>query len=271
VLQRAILPMKLPTSEPLALCYHAVSDDWPAAMAIAPRRLERQVSYLLDQGYSASTFTRACAEGNGRTLVITFDDACRSVLERALPILTRLGVTATLFAPTQYLGCVEPMSWPGVASWLSTPHRHELLPLRWDEVKGLADAGWEIGSHTMSHPYLTELDDHELRKELVNSRAELERRLGRPCSSLAYPFGDCDQRVADAARDAGYACAAALLPRPLPRGDRWMWPRVMVCGDVTDEGFRRQVHPAMRRVQGSRLWPGLAAGIHTVRRLQGRA
>jgi peptidoglycan/xylan/chitin deacetylase (PgdA/CDA1 family) len=263
--------MRLSTTKPLALCYHAVSDDWPAVIAITPERLERQLTYLLGQGYVASTFSRACAEGDGRTLVITFDDACRSVLEGALPILRRLGVTATLFAPTQYVGCVEPMSWPGVASWLSTSHRDELLPMGWEELRWLADAGWEIGSHTMSHPHLTELDDQQLRDELVLSRAEIERQLDRPCTSVAYPFGDCDRRVARAACDAGYACAAALLPRPVPRSHRWMWPRVMVCRDVTDEGFRRQVHPAMRWVQGSRLWPAVAAGVQTVRRIQGRA
>ncbi len=263
--------MRHATSEPLTLCYHAVSDEWPAAMAITPERLERHLTYLLEQGYTASTFTLACARGGGRTLVITFDDACRSVLELALPILTRLGVRATLFVPTQYVGCVKPMSWPGVASWLSTPHRDELLPLSWEEIRSLDDAGWEIGSHTMSHPHLTKLDDQRLRDELVRSRGEIERRLERPCTSLAYPFGDCDERVACAARDAGYRCAATLLPRPIPRLHDWMWPRVMVCRDVTDDGFRRQVHPAMRRAQGSRLWPAIAAGVQAVRRVQGRA
>jgi peptidoglycan/xylan/chitin deacetylase (PgdA/CDA1 family) len=257
--------------QPLVLCYHAVSDDWPAVMAIEPRRLERQVTHLLERGYTASTFTRACERRDRRTLVITFDDACRSVLIHALPMLARLGVTATLFVPTGYIGHPEPMSWPGVDTWLDTPHRSELTPLDWSEVKALAGAGWEIGSHTVSHPHLTELDDPRLRHELTHSRAELEQQLGRPCTSLAYPFGDCDARVARAAREAGYSFAATLLPRPIPRSQKWMWPRLVVCRGSSDGAFRRQVHPAMRRAQASRTWPALAAGIQGIRRMQGRA
>jgi peptidoglycan/xylan/chitin deacetylase (PgdA/CDA1 family) len=257
--------------QPLVLCYHAVSDGWPAVMAIRPAQLERQLTYLLERGYTTSTFSRACNHGGARTLAITFDDACRSVLERALPVLTRLGVIATLFVPTDYIGNSEPMGWPGVARWLTTPHRSELLPLTWSEVRSLDDAGWEIGSHTMSHPHLTELDDRRLRDELSNSRAEIERRLERPCTSLAYPFGDCDRRVARAARDAGYEFAATLLPRPIPRSPRWMWPRLVVSRDDSDDRFRRQIHPAMRRAQASRVWPALATGVQAVRRIQGRA
>jgi peptidoglycan/xylan/chitin deacetylase (PgdA/CDA1 family) len=256
--------------QPLVLCYHAVSDEWPTAMAVAPAQLERQLTYLLERGYSTSTFSRACEESDGRTVVISFDDACRSVFERAMPILARLGVTATLFVPTGYVGDAEPMSWPGVARWLATPHRSELLPLAWREVKALADAGWEIGSHTMSHPHLTELADRQLRQELADSRIEIERQLERPCTSLAYPFGDCDARVARTARDVGYGFAATLLPRPIPRSHRWMWPRVVVWRGMTDDTFRRQVHAAMRLAQGSRLWPALAAGVQVVRRIQGR-
>ena len=256
--------------QPLVLCYHAVSDAWPAAMAIEPARLERHLTYLLERGYTATTFSRACEERDRRTVVITFDDACRSVLERAAPILARLHLSATLFAPTSYIGSGEPMSWPGVSTWLSTPHRSELLPLAWPELRALADAGWEIGSHTVTHPHLTGLDDQQLRHELTDSRAEIERRLGRPCTSLAYPFGDCDARVARAARDGGYTFAATLLPRPIPHSPQWMWPRVMVCGDVGDDAFRRQIHPAMRRAQASRAWPTVAAGVQTVRRIQGR-
>jgi peptidoglycan/xylan/chitin deacetylase (PgdA/CDA1 family) len=161
------------------------------------------------------------------------------------------------------------MSWPGVHTWLSTPYRAELLPLEWSELRALSAAGWEIGSHTVTHPHLTELEDRQLRRELADSRAEIERRIGRVCTSLADPCGECDARVARAARDAGYTFAATLLPRPIPRSRRWMWPRVVVCRDVSDGAFRRQIHPAMRRAQASRAWPAIAAGVQALRRAQG--
>ncbi|MGH2928033.1 MAG: polysaccharide deacetylase family protein, partial [Solirubrobacteraceae bacterium] len=174
----------------LVLCYHGVSREWPAVMAIHPERLERQVGMLLERGYVPATFTQAVLDPPApRTLAVTFDDACRSVLEHGGPILRRLGVPATLFVPTAYIGAAEPMAWPGVAHWLDTPHRDELLPLDWSEITSLQAAGWEIGSHTRTHPRLTGLDDARLAEELAGSRAEIEARLGRACGSLAYPFG----------------------------------------------------------------------------------
>lgn len=256
----------------LVLCYHAVSRDWEAAMAIHPRRLERQLQRLLERGHVPTTFTDCVLRPPARrTLAVTFDDACRSVLELALPILSALGIPGTVFVPTAYVGSGRPMSWPELEPWLHTGHRRELVPLDWAQLAQLREAGWEIGSHTRTHPHLTALSDADLVRELSGSRAELERRLGVPATSLAYPFGDCDRRVASAARAAGYAAAGALLPARLGSPRRWLYPRVMVCHDDDDRRLARQCHPLMRAVQGSRAWPRVEQGVQRLRRAQGRA
>ena len=256
-------------SDVLALCYHAVSEDWPDAMSVHPDRLERQMSRLLERGYVATTFTRAVTEPPApRTLAVTFDDACRSVVERGLPILDRLGIPATLFVPTDYVGAREPMDWPELAQWLSTDHRSELLPVDWDDIRALHGAGWEIGSHTCSHPHLPELDAQRLAEELSRSRAEIERRLGVRCTSLAYPFGECDSRVAAAARAARYRTAAALLPSRIGRPRALMWPRVMVGYGDSDARFARQVHPATRAAQSWRVWPLVERAVPAVKRFR---
>ncbi len=79
----------------------------------------------------------------------------------------------------------------------------------WQELRDLAAKGVEIGSHTHSHPHLTELSDAELKRELVDSRKRIEDELGRPCAYLAYPFGEHNARVRAAARSAGYSAAFA--------------------------------------------------------------
>ena len=189
----------------LVLCYHAVSERWPAALAIAPRHLEEHVSMLADRGYRGVTFHEAVAGAQTpKALAITFDDAYRSVIELALPILSGAGFPATVFAPTAFIGKDEPMAWPGVDQWLDNEHREELVPMSWEELDRLAQAGWEIGSHTRSHPRLPTLDPAALDAELQESRQEIERRLGRPCHSLSYPYGDHDGRVSKHA--AGRLC-----------------------------------------------------------------
>lgn len=213
------------------LCYHSVSPTWPAPTSVTPAALDEQLGWLAGRGFRGATLADALTEPPApRTLVVTFDDAHRSVLEHGLPILRAHGFVGTIFAPTDYVERQALMGWDGYDIWLGTEHEHELAPLSWDELGGLAESGWEIGAHTRTHPHLPEVDDEQLESELVESRRDCERRLGLPCRTLAYPYGQQDGRVRRAARDAGYM-AAVTVPRvaaePLPMA----WPRVGVYYD----------------------------------------
>lgn len=84
------------------------------------------------------------------------------------------------------------------------------LIMNWKELRDLADAGHEIGSHTRTHPILPQLDDAALRDEIAGSRKSLEANLRRPVTSFCYPNGDFDDRVEKAVADAGYECATAV-------------------------------------------------------------
>jgi len=95
--------------------------------------------------------------------------------------------------------------------------------MSWEELLGHADRGVLIGSHTVSHAHLTQLSDDELRRELNDSKAEIEDRLSRVCSDLAYPYGEHDERVRLAARGAMYERAYALRR---PRGGDYALPRL---------------------------------------------
>jgi peptidoglycan/xylan/chitin deacetylase (PgdA/CDA1 family) len=215
-------------SELLVLCYHAVSSSWDDSLAVTPDALERQLTSLLRRGWSGTTFRQAVLDPPaGRALAVTFDDAFASVHELALPILERLGLPGTVFAPTGYVTSGERFRWPGVDHWQATAHAAELAPMSWQKLGELSDRGWEIGSHTQTHPRLTELDDHALDRELAASREEQVRRLGRPADTIAYPYGDVDDRVVEHARVAGYLAGAALA-RELRFGEVHRWPRVGV-------------------------------------------
>jgi peptidoglycan/xylan/chitin deacetylase (PgdA/CDA1 family) len=240
----------------LVLCYHAVSERWPASLSVTPEALREQVGLLVRRGYRGVGFTEAVlSPPAGRTLAVTFDDAFHSVLERARPILDELGVTATLFVPTDFPEHPDvPMRWPGIEQWLGSEHEAELRPMSWDEVRVLADAGWEIGSHTKSHPRLSSLPDAEMERELEDSRLILEERLGRPCNALAYPFGDHDERVVEAAGRAGYAVAGTLpvrLDRPVPL----RWPRTGVYHFDDLRRFRLKASRIMRLARATPFWP----------------
>jgi peptidoglycan/xylan/chitin deacetylase (PgdA/CDA1 family) len=243
-------------SGPLVLCYHAVSVDWPAPLSVTPDALERQLQLLVRRGHRGATFAEV-ADGSvdGRAVAVTFDDAYLSVLERAKPILDAAGFPGTVFVPTDYPDRPErPMAWDGIDQWLGGPHEPDLRPMSWGQVGQLADAGWEIGSHTRSHPRLTRLPDDALARELRESRATLEERLGRPCTTLAYPYGDHDARVVAAAGAAGYA-AAGTLPGRLPRPEPLAWPRVGIYHADDERRFRLKVSAGMRLLRRLPVWP----------------
>jgi peptidoglycan/xylan/chitin deacetylase (PgdA/CDA1 family) len=253
-------------SEGLTLCYHAVSEDWAAPLSVTPQRLQRQLEFLIARAYRCAPFLEvASGRAPGRSVAITFDDAFASVGRLALPILSTLGLTGTVFVPTDYPGSGRPMAWAGLEGWVGTRHEQELECMAWDELRELRDRGWEIGSHTCSHPVLTRLSDSELHDELANSREVCEAELGGRCDALAFPYGDHDERVLRAAAQAGYTVAGTLSGRFI-RSSPLRSPRVGIYHQDGAVRFALKLAPLTRRLRASRTWGRLDA-----RRSGGRA
>ena len=274
------------SSDLLVLCYHAVSESWPADLSVTPDALDRQLAELSRRGYRGACFSETLGEwrddgrharreserddgpagkqGDGRQddgrsdhmVSVTFDDAYRSVLELAKPILDRFGFKGTVFVASDWPDRERPMRWPGIDCWLGTPYERELSALSWDDLRALAQAGWEIGSHTCSHPHLTELDDERLAKELADSKAIVEHEIGMTCESLAYPYGDVDGRVLGATKAAGYRWACTI-PQVLEPPDPLAWPRAPIYYGDGIKRFKAKVSPTLRGLRSSRLGVGL--------------
>lgn len=253
----------------LILCYHAVSEDWDSTLSVTPQALESQLELLVSKGYTGVTFTDAALEDHpGKVVAVTFDDGYSSVGEIARPILDRFGIPGTVFVPTWFMDSDQPMSWPGIDQWVGTSDEHELLPMSWQGLRSLAESGWEIGSHTVSHPKLTTLGDRDLREELVASREECSRMIGTTCRSIAFPYGDCDPRVIEASREVGYS-AVATIPWRLARSGRFVWPRTGVFQGDGEHVFRLKVSPTLRGLRASRVSTPLVPLVQYLRR--GRA
>lgn len=186
----------------LVLCYHAVSPTWEHRLCIPPDLLLRQVRAL-------SRFWK---------VHVTFDDAFRSAAT-VFTDLERLGVSVQIFVCTKYALVGAPLAIPELAG----DNPGQLATMNWDELRDHAARGIAVGSHTVSHPHLTKLSDDELRRELTESKEQIEDRLRRQCDDLAYPYGEHDTRVRVAARAAGYGRAYALRG---PKSDAYAAPRL---------------------------------------------
>jgi peptidoglycan/xylan/chitin deacetylase (PgdA/CDA1 family) len=257
----------------LVLCYHAVSEDWDSELAVSPSQLESQLELLIHRGYRGATFHEAVHSPPARkTMAVTFDDAYRSVIQLGFPVLSGLGLPGTVFVPTAFTGTEAPMGWPGIDHWLGGPNERELVPMSWEELAALAEAGWEIGAHSRTHPHLTELDDATLAEELRASRRDCEVRLDRKCRSFAYPFSDEDERVVRGAAAAGFS-AACTLPATLHPVSPLRWPRVGIYPQDDGLRFRLKTSPTALRLRAGRDWrvpPAVWRARELARRLAGR-
>jgi heparosan-N-sulfate-glucuronate 5-epimerase len=257
-------------SEVLVLCYHGISDTWPADLAVRREDFEQQIRRLKHRGYKGVTFTEAVNwTGGGKVVAITFDDGYRSVVEHGLPILEYLDMPATLFVPTDYMGTGEPMAWPGIDRWLGGEHEAELMPVTWSELQTLQQAGWEIGSHTRSHPRLSQIDRDALPDELRGSKDVCEEKLPGTCTSIAYPYGDFDAAVESAARAAGYSAAAAL-PDKITDPNPMAFPRVGIYREDSAFLFRLKTSKLTQMVRRTAAWDLFADSLRSARRLVSR-
>jgi peptidoglycan/xylan/chitin deacetylase (PgdA/CDA1 family) len=214
--------MPIPRVGLLVLCYHSVSNTWTHALSVTPDAFRRQVRSIAAAGLRPVT-AQQLADGARRGVHVTFDDAYRDVLD-ALPLLDELALPATVFVSTWYADDGRALDVPELAADAAALPA-ALATLTWAELRELAERGVEIGSHTVTHPHLTQLADDELDRELRESRARIEDELGRRVRLLAYPYGEHDARVHAAARRAGYAAAFAQWPGSSVRND-YALPRV---------------------------------------------
>lgn len=238
--------MKSPRmSERLVLCYHAIGESWSSS--VSTDSLAKHVDILLRRGYEAVTFVDAVGSTDSRPLfAVTFDDAHASVLERAFPTLATLGVPATVFAVTSFAEDGRPLEWPELLESGVSGDPAARASLAWPELRRLAEAGWEIGSHTCTHPRLTRLDDESLEHELRASREACARGVGQTCRSIAYPYGDLDARVLEAAARAGYEAGCSLS---VSTSGALAWPRIGVYGLDSGLRFRLKVSASVLRAR----------------------
>jgi peptidoglycan/xylan/chitin deacetylase (PgdA/CDA1 family) len=187
----------------VVLVYHGLGRPDEARLLITPERLEAQIRYLQRRGYTFVTAEELDGEPARATAALTFDDGFRSWLTDVAPLLERLGVRGTFYVSTGLLGQQHPQV---------SGDEGRLLDA--DDAKALSEAGMELGSHALTHRDLRALHDDELAAELQESKAAVEKITGRPCRTIAYPYGLYDDRVTEAAAAAGYELAFAWLPGP---------------------------------------------------------
>ncbi|MED7950094.1 polysaccharide deacetylase family protein [Streptomyces sp. BE303] len=221
------------------LAYHGVTD--PRSFGDQLDRLRRLATPV-----SLAAVQQAVAERRplpARSVLVTFDDADRSVLTHALPALHERGIPAAAFVISELIGTEKPFWWHeadflarhgGRARSLDCGHPSQLLrrlkampdpdrrrslqelrvsadrrPPGQDQLTpadllALREGGVAIGNHTQGHPCLGRCDDATVRAEITGAHEALTRWLGEPPTAFAYPDGGHDPRAETVLQELGY-------------------------------------------------------------------
>lgn len=181
---------------PILLYHHVDPGAGGRRYTMSADLFRQEMRALAEAGFETVTISDVAAairtggELPPRPIVLTFDDGNRDTYAEALPILSVYGFRGVVFAVGNRTGTEGFMTA--------------------DDLLGLSEAGWEIGSHGWSHVDLTTLGDPQWRQEILVSKLELERVLGSPVRSFAYPFGSATAAIIAKVAEYGYTSGAGL-------------------------------------------------------------
>jgi peptidoglycan/xylan/chitin deacetylase (PgdA/CDA1 family) len=178
-----------------------------------------QINWLKAQGLAGLSVEQAQTEASVPSVAITFDDGAETDLIAAAPVLINAGFGATFYITAGFLG-----------------KRGYLSPL---QVRELADLSFDIGCHSQTHPYLSDLKDSQLKSEIADPKLHLEDIIARPVNHFSCPGGRWDERVARAVKAAGYQTMATSQARANTHGsDPFGLGRVAVMRDTPFDSFQ---------------------------------
>jgi peptidoglycan/xylan/chitin deacetylase (PgdA/CDA1 family) len=207
--------------------YHKIGLPTTAAINrsnyVRPDRLRRQLLQLRKCGTMCPDLDVIVShqQANVGRFAVTFDDGFASLFDLGLGILRECGVKAVTYVVSGQLNGTN--SWDQRCGDVALPLMSEAQIRIW-----LAE-GHAIGSHTVSHPSLTQIPEAVARRELCESKEHLEQTFGVPAQHFCYPFGDWNPTVRDWVQEAGYLTAVTVEQRQVePSDNPWSLPRWMV-------------------------------------------
>jgi peptidoglycan/xylan/chitin deacetylase (PgdA/CDA1 family) len=229
---------------PMVLMYHSVAryDSDPLLVTVSPRRFAEQMRLLHRLGISGTSIPELLEPGQdgpaGARVGLTFDDGYGDFVTEVMPVLLRYQFTATVFVVAGGLGRDN--------FWDPAPHKPLMTA---DEVRRVADAGIDVGSHGLRHTRLRSLPAEALHREVRRSKEILQELVRRPVPGFCYPYGDLGVREVEAVRTAGYTYGCAVSCSELT--GRYALPRTYI-GD-RDGAARLAAKWARYRVERHRL------------------
>jgi peptidoglycan/xylan/chitin deacetylase (PgdA/CDA1 family) len=235
------------------LCYHRFKERKPSEItnkklgdiySISPKRFDEQMAFLKDNGYNVISMSNylLCMEGKAelpdKAVIISTDDGYSSVKDFAYPILKKYKFPSISYVYSVFMPVVD-------AKTGRSKHSNAMTDV---DIKAMHDEGlMEFGSHSYTHPVMTKRGDMTdeqycdfLITEIIKSKRYLERKLGFPIETLAYPYGAYSKEIMMVAEKAGYKAALSVAPSyNTIATNRYALKRTMVYNSTTIDKFKK--------------------------------
>ncbi|MGK9086270.1 polysaccharide deacetylase family protein [Brucella intermedia] len=214
------------SSQVTILTYHSIasipSSSPYRGLFVSPKNFQRQMSWLSRLGYMGLSLRELqpyiLGQKRGKVFGITFDDGFCNVFENALPVLRSLGFSSTCFFVSGQIG--------GSNKWDETKEIRFEQCMSAEQIRGWADAGNEIGAHTVDHVNLTDFGPDEAFDQVYRSRMHLEEISKERVTSFSYPYGGVSAAVRNVVARAGFKRAVTLeKAQATSRNDSLLLPR----------------------------------------------
>lgn len=202
-------------------------------LVVSPTTFSRQMAALSALGYIGKSMGELMpyltGDRQGKVFGITFDDGYENNLRCAMPILKRHGFTSTCYVVANLVGKSN--------SWDLERGVKQVPLMNAQELQAWIDAGQEVGSHTLSHANLEQLDEAGQAIEIGRSKDQLEALIKQKggVQHFCYPYGGLNKTAVQNVRSAGYLTATTTVRgRVIPgQSDELLLPRVLVSRTTT--------------------------------------
>lgn len=200
-----------PTAQQLTvLYYHGILPEERTAFSRQMDALRRGARVI------PTSYLGELAPGK-KCVAITFDDALTSVAENALPELAKHSFHSTIFIPVGWIGRTPgwAMEDDALACRSGVDLERAEIVMSSDELKALPASLVSLGSHSLTHPSISELDAERAKAEIADSRQQLAELSGREIVEFSFPYGDHDASALAMCRAAGYQAAYSIKPQEI--------------------------------------------------------
>ncbi|HEU4894819.1 MAG TPA: polysaccharide deacetylase family protein [Acidimicrobiia bacterium] len=238
----------------LILAYHRVNPEVRDGLSVSPETFREHLSALLDRGWRNSVLEEVLGEEPSnlpeQAFAVTLDDGYQDNYFHARPVLAELGLRATVYLVSSMIDSDRPFPWLK----LDGPDDFDELDLHMTSAQ-LEDSRdvFTYGSHTMTHPMLSELATDAAREEIEGSKSSLESRLGSEVTTFCYPAGNFNAQTLDLVREAGYRAAVVTPNRHIPETMHTLH-RVGIYSHITPRLFAIKTSRIFETAQRNRVF-----------------